>query len=158
MKKRNDPGRALLRVSLKKGHADPVGEISGMLLPESVRFYGYADMVRKIGRIYDLLGYQVPEEGPGGGGDGAKDGEGSWDGTILSGPDSLGKTPEPMKPVSPGTPAVYLTTLYRREHSWQGYLRLSGTDGNRRLPFRNVPELISRLEHYREESSGKQAV
>ena len=156
MKKRNDPGRALLRISLRKGRAEPVGEISGMQLPESVRFFGYADMARKIERIYDLMGYQVSTEDPGYEKDAEED---RWDGTVLSGTDGWWKDLKPMRPLPLGTPAVYLTTLYRRNNQgWQGYLRLSGTDKDRRVPFRNVPELIRLLEHYREENSGKQAV
>ena len=157
MKKRNDPGRALLRISLRKGRAEPEGEISGMQLPESVRFFGYADMARKVGRIYDLMGYQVPPGNVGGPGNAETDAD-MWSGTVLSGTDSLEKDLKPMKPLSPGTPAVYLTILYRKNRNWQGYLRMSGTDKDRRVPFRNMPELIRLLEHYREESSGKQAV
>ena len=159
MKKRNDPGRALLRISLKKGRAEPEGEISGMQLPESVRFFGYADMVRKIERIYDLLEYQVSAEEVGNPENDEKDAEEDrWAGTILSNADNLGKVLKPMEPLFPGNPVVYLTTLYRRNHNLQGYFRMSGAKENRRIPFRNVPELIRLLERYREEHSGKQAV
>ena len=150
MKKRNDPGRSLLRISLKKGRAEPEGEISGMELPKDVRFFGYADMTEKIGRIYDLLGYQVPEERSH---SGANAGESPWEGTILAGGEGWGTVFRPMKPLHPGIPAVYLTTLYRKNRSWQGYIRLYGSGEKREIPFRNAGELARLLEAYREETS-----
>lgn len=157
MKRRINSSNALLRISLKRGSAHPEGDISGMLLPEKIHFEGYTDLIMKIDRIYDLLDYQTSSEKIRHYGEAGKD---RWSETPLYSSEDWGKAGDisaPLKPAEAGAPVIYLYTLYRKNMSWQGYIRLMSRNERKEIPFRSVLELMYILEDFWMEISQRQA-
>lgn len=116
---------AVLIITFRRLGNEIEGNIYNMHIPEAIPFRGMGDMIVKMERIYDLLGYPQAEFRIR-----HRDDEGKWDGTLLEN-DALWNYDKTVQGdyeaiATVSRSVMYVETRFRRNKSWQGILQIGG--------------------------------